>query len=186
MLQVPIIVNPKDCVPKEDILGNVRENMKLINPKHWVDKARTTTDVGIVVSGGPSTDWKKLDDIMNEEYSKGNTPRIMCVKHSYPKLVDNGILPWACIVLDPRPITGTSTHGIVRKDLFKLESVACPSGGSCGGQFTANTMACVSEAIGLALPGSAGTPAVYETRDRFAVSSGEAVMNLLKKNIEAF
>ena len=44
-------------------------------------------------------------------------------------------------------------------------------------------MACVSEAIGLALPGSAGTPAVYETRDKFAVSSGEAVMNLLEKNI---
>ena len=45
------------------------------------------------------------------------------------------------------------------------------------------TMACVSEAIGLALPGSAGTPAVYETRDKFAVSSGHAVMNLLEKNI---
>ena len=57
------------------------------------------------------------------------------------------------------------------------------SAGSCGGQFTANTMACVSEAIGLALPGSAGTPAVYEARDKFAVSSGEAVMNLLKNNI---
>src|SRR3546814_4741670 len=41
-------------------------------------------------------------------------------------------------------------------DLHELECVACPSAGSCGGQFTANTMACVSEAIGLALPGSAG------------------------------
>ena len=59
--------------------------------------------------------------------------------------------------------------------------MACPSGGSCGGQFTANTMACVSEAIGLALPGSAGTPAVYETRDKFAISSGEAVMKLIGK-----
>jgi len=72
---------------------------------------------------------------------------------------------------------------MTKEDLFELERVACPSGGSCGGQFTANTMACVSEAIGLALPGSAGTPAIYETRDKFAVSSGEAVMNLLKKNI---
>ena len=70
-----------------------------------------------------------------------------------------------------------------KEDLDELESLACPSAGSCGGQFTANTMACVSEAIGLALPGSAGTPAVYETRDKFAVSSGEAVMNLLKNNI---
>ena len=76
-----------------------------------------------------------------------------------------------------------TTGQITEKDLFELESVACPSGGSCGGQFTANTMACVSEAIGLALPGSAGTPAVYESRDKFAVLSGEAVMNLLAKNI---
>ncbi len=76
-----------------------------------------------------------------------------------------------------------STGKMSNKDLFELESKACPSGGSCGGQFTANTMACVSEAIGLALPGSAGTPAVYETRDKFAFSSGEAVMNLISKNI---
>src|SRR5882757_10395870 len=68
-------------------------------------------------------------------------------------------------------------------DLHELECAACPSAGSCGGQFTANTMACVSEAIGLALPGSAGAPAPYEERDRFAVESGRAVMNLLEKRI---
>ena len=61
----------------------------------------------------------------------------------------------------------------------ELERVACPSAGACGGQFTANTMACVSEAIGLALPGSAGTPAPYETRDQYAEASGEVVMDLL-------
>jgi dihydroxy-acid dehydratase len=65
------------------------------------------------------------------------------------------------------------------EDLRALECVACPSAGSCGGQFTANTMACVSEAIGLALPGSAGAPAPYETRDQYAEASGEAVMTLL-------
>lgn len=69
------------------------------------------------------------------------------------------------------------------EDLYKLECVACPSAGACGGQFTANTMAMVSEAIGLALPGSAGAPAPYEERDRFAVLSGHAVMNLIEKNI---
>ena len=69
------------------------------------------------------------------------------------------------------------------EDLFALECVACPSAGACGGQFTANTMAMVSEAIGLALPGSAGAPAPYEERDRFAVLSGQAVMNVLEKNI---
>jgi dihydroxy-acid dehydratase len=66
-----------------------------------------------------------------------------------------------------------------------LERVACPSAGACGGQFTANTMACVSEAIGLALPNSAGAPAPYESRDAYGVASGEAVMNLLEKNIRA-
>jgi dihydroxy-acid dehydratase len=68
-------------------------------------------------------------------------------------------------------------------ELAELERVACPSAGSCGGQFTANTMACVSEAIGLALPGSAGTPAPYETRDQYAEASGEAVMDLIARNI---
>ena len=67
--------------------------------------------------------------------------------------------------------------------LRKLELKACPSAGACGGQFTANTMACVSEAIGLALPYSAGTPAPYEQRDKYALASGKAVMNLLAKNI---
>jgi dihydroxy-acid dehydratase len=69
-------------------------------------------------------------------------------------------------------------------ELRKLELVACPSAGACGGQFTANTMACVSEAIGLALPYSAGTPAPYEERDKYAKASGTMVMNLLKKGIK--
>ncbi|HUN49071.1 MAG TPA: dihydroxy-acid dehydratase [Stellaceae bacterium] len=68
-------------------------------------------------------------------------------------------------------------------DLHELECVACPSSGSCGGQFTANTMACVSEAIGIALPGSAGAPAPYDNRDAYAEASGEAVMNLLRRRI---
>ena len=68
--------------------------------------------------------------------------------------------------------------------LRKLELKACPGAGACGGQFTANTMACVSEAIGLALPYSAGTPAPYEQRDKYALQSGKAVMNLLKRNIK--
>jgi len=76
-----------------------------------------------------------------------------------------------------------SSGKISTKDLRKLELKACPSAGACGGQFTANTMACVSEAIGLALPYSAGTPAPYEERDKYAYQSGKAVMSLLKKNI---
>jgi dihydroxy-acid dehydratase len=68
-------------------------------------------------------------------------------------------------------------------DLHELECVACPSSGSCGGQFTANTMACVSEALGLALPGSAGAPAPYDSRDAYAEASGEAVMELIRRGI---
>ena len=68
-------------------------------------------------------------------------------------------------------------------ELHALECVACPSAGACGGQFTANTMACVSEAIGLALPNSAGAPAPYESRDAYAEASGKAVMSLIEHNL---
>lgn len=71
------------------------------------------------------------------------------------------------------------------EELRALEKVACPSAGACGGQFTANTMACVSEAIGLALLNSSGAPAPYESRDQYAQASGEAVMALLDKRIRA-
>jgi dihydroxy-acid dehydratase len=68
-------------------------------------------------------------------------------------------------------------------DLDTLEQNACPSAGACGAQFTANTMATVSEAIGLALPYSAGAPAPYEIRDKFCVLAGEMIMDLIVRNI---
>ncbi len=70
-------------------------------------------------------------------------------------------------------------------ELEILERIACPTSGACGGQFTANTMACVSEAIGLALMNSSGMPAPYESRDQYGEASGRAVMNLIEKNIRA-
>ena len=73
-----------------------------------------------------------------------------------------------------------ATGQMTDEELHELECVACPSAGACGGQFTANTMACVSEAIGLALPNSAGAPAPYESRDEYAHASGEAVVNLIR------
>jgi dihydroxy-acid dehydratase len=69
------------------------------------------------------------------------------------------------------------------EDLETLEQNACPSAGACGAQFTANTMATVSEAIGLALPYSAGAPAPYEIRDKFCMLAGEMIMDLIVKNI---
>ena len=68
-------------------------------------------------------------------------------------------------------------------DLETLEQNACPSAGACGAQFTANTMATVSEAIGLALPYSAGAPAPYEFRDKFCMTAGEQVLDLIKQNL---
>jgi dihydroxy-acid dehydratase len=76
-----------------------------------------------------------------------------------------------------------SVGTISDEDLLEIEQAACPSAGSCGAQFTANTMATVAEAIGLALPYSCGAPAPYEMRDRFNFASGEKVMELLAKNI---
>jgi len=77
-------------------------------------------------------------------------------------------------------------HSVGKMDdetLDELERVACPSAGSCGGQYTANTMAMVGESIGLALPYSCGAPAPYEIRDALCATAGEQVMELLKKNI---
>jgi len=67
--------------------------------------------------------------------------------------------------------------------LTALEKVACPGHGACGGQFTANTMACVGEAIGLSLPNSNMAPAPYKSREEVAIAAGRQVMQLLEKNI---
>ena len=69
------------------------------------------------------------------------------------------------------------------QELIELEKVACPGHGACGGQFTANTMACVAEAIGLSLPNSNMAPAPYETRDDMARAAGRQIMNLIERNL---
>jgi dihydroxy-acid dehydratase len=78
-----------------------------------------------------------------------------------------------------------ATGKMTDEELYELECNACPTAGSCGGQFTANTMACVAEALGLALPGSGSPPAIEEARDRGAYESGKAVLSLLEKGITA-
>jgi dihydroxy-acid dehydratase len=87
-------------------------------------------------------------------------------------------------VVDVFEAVGQHSAGkMSEEELHALECVACPGAGACGGQFTANTMACVSEAIGIALPGSAGAPAPDTNRDNFAAASGKAVMRLLADGI---
>ena len=68
--------------------------------------------------------------------------------------------------------------------LRRVECAACPSAGSCGGQFTANTMATVAEAIGMSLPMSGSPPAIDESRDEYAEKCGETVLNLLKSDLK--
>ncbi|MEG3175251.1 dihydroxy-acid dehydratase [Sphingomonas sp. RB3P16] len=73
--------------------------------------------------------------------------------------------------------------GCPLQELIELEKVACPGHGACGGQFTANTMACVGEAIGLSLPNSNMMPAPYRGRDEIAIAAGDQVMELIARNI---
>jgi len=115
LFSVPIKVNPRDCVPSDYIKNNIKENMKLINKDKWIQKFSLHTGHTIIVSGGPYIDFDEIKKCIKEN---PNT-KVVCVKHSYMRLLEHGIKPWACVVLDPRPITGTSTHGVVRKDLFK-------------------------------------------------------------------
>ena len=112
--RTPIIVQPKDCVPKEEILGNINDNVELIKDWDFVQNCDVNNEHIIVASAGPSMDFEELKAVQKKYDAK-----IVCVKHSYPLLLEAGIQPWACVILDPRPITGTSTHGVVRTELFK-------------------------------------------------------------------
>jgi dihydroxy-acid dehydratase len=87
-------------------------------------------------------------------------------------------------VVDVFEIVGKHSAGFCPiEELTALEKVACPGHGACGGQYTANTMACVAEAIGLSLPNSNMAPAPYTTRDQVAHAAGVQVMELIAKNI---
>mgnify|MGYP003624326644 FL=1 len=113
--RVPIIVHPRDCVPQDYIQDNIKSNMKLIDKDSWIRKHPAHKETAIVVSAGPYIDFKELKKTIRQNKNS----KVVCVKHSYPMLLENGIKPWMCTILDPRSINGTSTHGIVRKDLFK-------------------------------------------------------------------
>jgi dihydroxy-acid dehydratase len=87
-------------------------------------------------------------------------------------------------VQDVFEAVGTYDKGeLSLQELTSLENVACPSAGSCGGMYTANTMASIGEAIGMSLPGSASPPAESDRRNRVCFESGRAIMNLLENGI---
>ena len=112
--RVPIIVHPRDSVSKDYIANNIKSNMKSVGEDKWVQKHPPHRGVGVIVSAGPYLDYVKLKKFIR----KHPGCKVLTVKHALPGLMKNGIVPWGCIVLDPRPITQKSTHNIVRKDLF--------------------------------------------------------------------
>jgi hypothetical protein len=112
--RAPIVVKPRDSMPKDDIIDNVNGNLKLIKDWSVIKTGTVNADNAIIVSAGPSIDYDKLKQVIKETNGV-----VVCVKHSYPLLLANGIKPYACVILDPRPADGLSTHGKVRKDLFE-------------------------------------------------------------------
>jgi hypothetical protein len=107
---VPIVVNPVDCVEKQFIFDNIDANLDLIDT--WIDeKFLKNNEKLTIASAGGSLD-SSFDSI------KDRGEKVLCVKHALPRIAKAGIIPWGCVVLDPRPIDGVSTHGVKRQDLF--------------------------------------------------------------------
>jgi hypothetical protein len=116
----PIRVIPQDSRPAPEIVANIESSLKKIPT--WIQKCRVHQDVLEIISGGPSAK-QYLDELadrqlMQIEYESARRHRIVCVKHSHPWLLDAGIVPWMCVLLDPRPIDGISTHGQKRRELL--------------------------------------------------------------------
>jgi dihydroxy-acid dehydratase len=87
-------------------------------------------------------------------------------------------------IIDAFEAVGACARGLITRDeVDAIERAICPGEGACGGMYTANTMASIGEALGMSLPGSAAPPAVDSRRDGFAVASGEAVVEMLRKGI---
>tara|TARA_B100000315_G_scaffold31987_1_gene26998 strand:+ start:4607 stop:6883 length:2277 start_codon:yes stop_codon:yes gene_type:complete len=114
--RVPVQVNPRDCVPSDNIQFNVKENLKLFN-KRMVETCHWHDGKTVIVSGGPS--FKKKKNLNKIKKLQDSGAKVVCVKHSHNPLIENGIIPWGCVILDPRPFDGVSTHGHVRKDLLE-------------------------------------------------------------------
>jgi dihydroxy-acid dehydratase len=87
-------------------------------------------------------------------------------------------------IIDAFEAVGACARGLITEEqVDKIERAICPGEGACGGMFTANTMAAIGEALGLSLPGSASPAAVDRRRDDYAIKSGEAVVELIRKGI---
>lgn len=106
-------IQPQDCVSSEETHKNIDRNFQLLS--RWLEPCCVNSEEVVIVSAGPST-IEQMDKI--REFHE-NGKKIFAVKHSYPTLINAGIIPWACVVLDPRPYEGISTHGVQRSSLFR-------------------------------------------------------------------
>ena len=87
-------------------------------------------------------------------------------------------------IIDAFEAVGACARGLISEaEVDKIERAICPGEGACGGMYTANTMAAIGEAIGLSLPGSASPPSIDRRRDDYAIISGAAVVELIRKGI---
>lgn len=87
-------------------------------------------------------------------------------------------------IIDAFEAVGACARGLIsQEEVDKIERAICPGEGACGGMYTANTMAAIGEAIGLSLPGSASPPSIDRRRDDYAIKSGAAVVELIRKGI---
>ena len=87
-------------------------------------------------------------------------------------------------IIDAFEAVGACARGLIsEEEVDKIERAICPGEGACGGMYTANTMAAIGEAIGLSLPGSASPPSIDRRRDDYAIKSGAAVVELIRKGI---
>ena len=112
--RAPIIVQPRDSVPQEHITTNIKANLDIIKDWSLVKACDINKEHLLLVSAGPSLDIAKI-----KKDIKYYGAKVVCVKHAYPILMKAGIIPYACVILDPREITGTSTHNVVRSTLFE-------------------------------------------------------------------
>ena len=112
--RVPVQVQPRDCVPPDNIQDNVLDNLKIFKGK-MIHRCCWHEGIAVIASAGPSL----IDELPKIKKLQEEGAKVVCVKHSHNILIENGIIPWGCVILDPRPFDGESTHGIVRKDLLK-------------------------------------------------------------------
>jgi hypothetical protein len=109
-----VVLKTRNCRPEEEIRENIKTNLQKI--KQWIRPAKAHLTPLVLVSAGESLNTPETVEELRRWQSSGAS--IWCVKHSHNRLIELGIIPWACVLLDPRPHKGPSTHGFAREDML--------------------------------------------------------------------